>query len=34
MRQILADEEEKKKPMDPDEHAAWIEKLLSGEIDL
>lgn len=28
MRQVLAEEEKKKKLMDPDEHAAWIEKLL------
>ena len=28
MRQVLAEEEEKKKLMDPDEHAVWIAKLL------
>jgi hypothetical protein len=28
MRQVLAEEEAKKKLMDPDEHAAWMAKLL------
>ena len=32
MRQVLAEEEAKKKLMDPDEHAAWMAKLLRRSV--